>query len=117
MDPNQGMPYMLSVEEAKHRILGMFQPLEPERKPILQALGQVLAEDVVSTLDIPPLANSAMDGYAVQAADLVAASGENPVTLPVAFRLQAGDPATEPLAPGSAARIMTGAPLPAGARA
>ena len=48
----------------------------------------------------------------MRAADLVAASGKNPGTLPVAFRLQAGDPATEPLAPGSAARIMTGAPLP-----
>ena len=55
---------MLSVEEALERILGFFSVLDVERKPILDALGQVLAEDAVSQYDIPPLDNSAMDGYA-----------------------------------------------------
>ena len=64
---------MLSVEEAYERIMAHFSPLEPEEKPILQAMGQVLAEDVVAPFDLPPLANSAMDGYAVRHQDIVGA--------------------------------------------
>ena len=66
MNVETGLPYMLSVEDARERILNMFEVLETERKPLLDALGQTLAEDVSSTLDIPPLTNSAMDGYAVR---------------------------------------------------
>ena len=66
---------MLSVEEALGRILGFVDVLEPEERPVLDALGQVLAGDVVSPFDIPPLENSAMDGYAVQAASVEGASG------------------------------------------
>ena len=115
MDPNQGMPYMLSVEEAKRRILDMFQPLEPERKPLLEALGQVLAEDVVSTLDIPPLANSAMDGYAVQHASVEGATYDGPRTLRVIGYVAAGHLPQQEVVCGTTVRIMTGAPIPAGA--
>ena len=77
---------MISVEEALERILGFFHVLEPEEKPILDALGQVLAEDVVSHFDIPPLDNSAMDGYAVRAGSLKDATELSPVLLRVIER-------------------------------
>ena len=64
---------MISVEEALERILSYFERLEPETQPITDALGQVLAEDVRADFDIPPLDNTAMDGYAVIAADTAAA--------------------------------------------
>ena len=115
MDPNQDMSYMLSVEEALGRILDMFQSLEPERKPLLEALGQVLAEDVVSTLDIPPLANSAMDGYAVQYAAIEGVTLDNPKTLQVIGYLAAGQLPHQEVFSGTTVRIMTGAPIPHGA--
>ena len=71
---------MISVEEALEYILRHFKPLEPEEVEILEALDRVLAEDVYSDMHIPPFANSAMDGYAVRAADTGGASRENPVT-------------------------------------
>ncbi|KPK47238.1 MAG: hypothetical protein AMJ77_03810, partial [Dehalococcoidia bacterium SM23_28_2] len=74
---------MISVEEALERILGYASVLEPEEKPILEALGQVLAEDVFASFNIPPLDNSAMDGYALQAASTVGASPSAPVELGV----------------------------------
>ena len=115
MDPYQGMPYMLSVEEAQGRILEMFQPLESERKPLLEALGQVMAEDVVSTLDIPPLANSAMDGYAVQYQAIEGAIHDGPKTLRVIGYMAAGKLPHQEVVSGTAVRIMTGAPIPPGA--
>ncbi len=108
---------MLSVEEALERILGFFHPLEPEEKPILEALGQVLAEDVVSPLDIPPLDNSAMDGYAVQASSTAGASKGSPVLLRVVGAVAAGQLPQQEVTPGTAVRIMTGAPVPRGADA
>ena len=90
MDVNRGLPYMLSVEEAQARILGMFRTLESERKPLLDALGQVLAEDVVSTLDIPPLTNSAMDGYAVRYEAIAGATYDSPRELRVIGHLGCG---------------------------
>lgn len=101
----------LSVDEALGRILERFASLPAEEKPILDALGQVLDEDVRAPNDVPPFANSAMDGYAVRAADV----GVTPVRLPVAMEIPAGSAATARLMPGTVARIMTGAPLPAGA--
>ncbi len=85
--------------------------------PLADALGLVLAEDVVAPLSLPGFDNSAMDGYAVVADDVAAATPEQPVLLPVAEDIPAGrtDPLT--LKPGTAHRIMTGAPLPAGATA
>jgi molybdopterin molybdotransferase len=108
---------MISVEEALERILGSVSVLEPEEKPILDALGQVLAEDVTSDIDIPPLDNTAMDGYAVCAADTAGATPESPVSLRVVGELAAGYLYQGEVEPGSAVRIMTGAPLPPGADA
>ncbi|MEJ7655160.1 MAG: hypothetical protein WKH64_18410 [Chloroflexia bacterium] len=72
---------MLSVEEAAGRILAAFSRLDPEPTPILESLGLLLAEDVVATFDIPPLANSAMDGYAVRSEDVRGAGPESPAGL------------------------------------
>ena len=115
MDFLEGTPYMLSVEEARSRILDLFQPLESERKPILEALGQVLAEDVVSPMSIPPLANSAMDGYAVQSTGVSGATPNSPVSLRVIGQVAAGQLPNEEVVPGTAVRIMTGGPIPPGA--
>ena len=108
---------MISVDEALERILSYFDRLEPEERPVPDALGQVLAEDVESTLDIPPLDNTAMDGYAVRAADTEGASEANPVRLRVSGELAAGYIYDGEVTPGSAVRIMTGAPIPRGADA
>ena len=106
---------MLSVEDALDRILGYFDVLETERVPLLDALGQVLAEDATATHDIPPLDNSAMDGYAIQAASVSGASESSPVTLKVIGLVTAGDLPSDTVVPGTAVRIMTGAPVPVGA--
>ena len=108
---------MLSVEDALDRIMRHFRPLKAGRTPLLEAIGQVLAEDALATHDIPPLDNSAMDGYALQAADLRGASANNPITLKVAGSVAAGELPTVDVTPGSAVRIMTGAPVPDGADA
>jgi molybdopterin molybdotransferase len=108
---------MISVEEALERILSYVSVLEPEEKPILDALGQVLAEDITSDIDIPPLDNTAMDGYAVRAADTAGATPESPVHLQVLGELAAGYLYEGEVGPGTAVRIMTGAPLPPGADA
>lgn len=108
---------MLSVEQALELVLREFHPLEPEKAPILESLGRVLAKDVYADLNIPPHANSSMDGYAVRAADTAGASREAPVRLHVVADLPAGYVAEEELAPGTAIRIMTGAPIPRGADA
>lgn len=102
----------LSVEEAEARILEHVQPLEPEAVPILQALGRVLVEDVVAQAAIPPHDNSAMDGYAVRHADL---GGPGEIRLAVIGQVAAGAVWEGVLAAGQALRIMTGAPMPAGA--
>jgi molybdopterin molybdotransferase len=93
----------------------MFQALEAERKSLLEALGQVLAEDVVSTLDIPPLTNSAMDGYAVLYGDIAGATHDGPKELRVIGYLAAGQLPEQEVVDGAAVRIMTGAPIPPGA--
>ena len=108
---------MLSVEEALDRILDSVHVLDAEEKPLLEALGQVLAEDAISEYNIPPLDNSAMDGYAVKAADVVGASKDRPVTLEVVGTVAAGELPRDKVARGKAVRIMTGAPIPKGADA
>ena len=108
---------MLAVEEARRRILERFQPLAAESIPILEALDRTLAENVISDMDIPPLANTAMDGYAVRVADTANASAQNPVRLKVVADLAAGYVLDEPIPAGAAVRIMTGAPIPPGAEA
>lgn len=106
---------MLSVEEARERILAHCHVLEPEERGLLDVRGQVLSEDVYAPFDVPMVANSAMDGYAVRAEDAAGAAPERPVVLPVAGQVAAGYTAGGPLRPGSAIRIMTGAPIPEGA--
>ena len=108
---------MISVEEALEKVLSYVEVLEPERKPILDCLGQVLAEDVYSTIDIPPLDNSAMDGYALRAKDTRGASESSPRYVVVVGEVAAGSMPTKEVGPGMAIRIMTGAPLPEGADA
>lgn len=108
---------MISVDEALEYVLKHFVPLEPEEVEILDALDRVLAEDVYSDMDIPPFDNSAMDGYAVRAADTVGAGPQAPVTLRVIANLAAGYTTDLVVEPGTTIRIMTGAPLPAGADA
>ncbi|MFO0100346.1 MAG: molybdopterin molybdotransferase MoeA, partial [Betaproteobacteria bacterium] len=105
---------MLAVEEALARLLAQAQPLGQEDLPTLEAAGRVLAQPVRAAIDVPPMDNSQMDGYALRAAD--AAAGALPVRLPVSQRIAAGHPG-QPLAPQTAARIFTGAPLPPGADA
>jgi molybdopterin molybdotransferase len=108
---------MISVEEALEKVLSYVEVLQPERKPILDCLGQVLAEDVYSTIDIPPLDNSAMDGYALRAGDTRGASESSPRYLVVVGEVAAGSMPTKEVRPRTAIRIMTGAPLPEGADA
>jgi molybdopterin molybdotransferase len=108
---------VLSVEEALERVLSSFQVLGPERVPILESLGRVLAEDIPADVDIPPHTNSAMDGYAVLASDTVGATAESPRRLLVVGDLGAGYVSDKAVEPGTSIRIMTGAPLPNGADA
>ena len=110
--PEERRP-VLSVEEALEQILATVRVLEPERVPILEALGRVLAEEVAADRDIPPLPNSAMDGYAVRAADVAGV----PARLRVIAEAPAGRLCPVEVGPGTAVRIMTGAPIPAGADA
>ena len=106
---------MLSVGEAVERILADVHRLPTERVPVLDALGRVLARPLVAPLTLPPWDNSAMDGYAVRGDDVREASVGRPVVLPVGETVAAGGFPTRALAPGTATRIMTGAPLPEGA--
>jgi molybdopterin molybdotransferase len=108
---------MLSVEEARERILSYFSVLPAEATPLVDSLGQVTSEDLVASFDIPPLANSAMDGYAVLAKDTIGADKETPVELPVTGVVAAGQLPDHALEPGTAIRIMTGAPVPENADA
>jgi molybdopterin molybdotransferase len=106
---------MLSVEEALEKILQEVAPLEVESVPILDTLGQVLAEDIKSDINVPPLDNSAMDGYAVRAKDTQGASKDSPRFLRVIDTVMAGSIPQQQVVPGTAIRIMTGAPVPQGA--
>jgi molybdopterin molybdotransferase len=106
---------VISVEEALDKVLSYVNVLEAEEKPVLECLGQVLDEDIHSLIDIPPLDNSAMDGYAVKADDAAGASPSSPVTLAVIGEAKAGAVSKQEVTAHAAIRIMTGAPLPAGA--
>ena len=104
---------MLSFEEARQRVLARVEPLaEREQLAVKEALGRILAEDVRAPLDIPPLPNSARDGYALRAADLV---GSGSARLRVVAEVPAGEYSDREIKAGEAARIFTGAPLPPGA--
>src|SRR3712207_7798815 len=102
---------MLSLEAARERLLARAQPVGAERVPLADAVGRVLADPrVVAPVDVPPFPNSAMDGYAVRAAD-------TPGTLALAGEVAAGMATLPSVEPGRAVRIMTGAPIPPGADA
>ena len=106
---------MISVEEALGKILDFVGVLEEEEKPLLDGLGQVLAEDVYAPFDVPPQDNSAMDGYAAQAGSIEGASYEDPKILRVVGEIGAGSVPKVKVEPGTSVRIMTGASLPQGA--
>jgi molybdopterin molybdotransferase len=108
---------VLSVAEALERVLTGVPVLGAESVPLAEALGRVLADPVVSAREIPPWDNSAMDGYALRAADTQEASDANPVTLAVVGEVAAGRTAPREVEPGQAYRILTGAPMPAGSDA
>ncbi|MFN3974781.1 MAG: gephyrin-like molybdotransferase Glp [Dehalococcoidia bacterium] len=115
MEDHRHREPMLSVEEAQERILAHFAPLSLHEIPITDALGLALGEDVLSPVDVPPLDNSAMDGYAVRWEDIRGASPSSPRPLRVIGMVAAGQLPTQPVIPGTAIRIMTGAPIPPGA--
>src|SRR5438552_5982354 len=106
---------MLTPPEAARTILEHVAPLPTERRPLKEALDLVLAEDVVSPIDLPGWDNSAMDGYATRAADVSGATADRPVPLNVIETVPAGRFPAKAVGAGEAIRIFTGAPLPAGA--
>ena len=101
-----------SVEEARDEILRHFSPLSSETVPLMAALGRVLAEDARADIDVPPFANSAMDGYAVRGADVQSSTPDSPAILRIVGEVPAGGTSHTPVEPGTAIRIMTGAPMP-----
>ena len=113
-DNGHGHEDMLEVEEAFARIIAHFAPLDAVALPALECLGLALAEDITSPLNLPPLANSAMDGYAVLHADIAGADDNSP-TLSVISSVAAGQVSEDTVTAGNAIRIMTGAPVPDGA--
>lgn len=108
---------MSTVAEAQRRILDMVTPLGTESVALDDALGRVLAAPIVSSRTLPPFDNSGMDGYAVRMRDVAAASEASPVVLQVEGESRAGERPDAHLREGTAMRIMTGAPVPAGADA
>ncbi len=108
---------MLEVEEARARISAAITPLAGEMVPLRAAAGRVLAESVVAPLALPPFDNSAMDGYAVRAADVAGAGADSPVMLTQIGAVAAGATFTGTVEKGTCVRLFTGSPLPAGADA
>jgi len=108
---------LLPYDRAINELLSVAQPItESERVPVADARSRVMAEDVISTIDVPPADNSAMDGYALRFSDLARVAQQSPgrVVLPVSQRIPAGA-TPRPLQAGSAARIFTGSGIPSGA--
>jgi len=108
---------LLTVDEARARILSKFQPLSSELISLTQSANRILARDVIAADDLPLFDNSSMDGFAIRALDSSNAAPASPLTLSVVADIPAGSSPTIFLAPGQAARIMTGAKLPKGADA
>lgn len=113
--PGSPLSTWISVDDALARVLHGAGPLGVEQVALLDAPGRVLANDVVADADTPPFRNSAMDGYAVRAADILGASTDRPIKLAVIADAPAGYAPRAGVRPGTAIRIMTGAPLPPGA--
>lgn len=111
------MAEMISLEEARELVLSHVSLMPAEKVGLLDAAGRVAAEDLRSDIDVSPFAHSAMDGFALHAADIAAATEDAPVELAVIAEIAAGDAFEGIIAPGECVRIMTGAPLPADADA
>ena len=108
----------ISLDEARRRLQANIHPLErTERVALADAGGRVVAADVFSSIDVPPFARSAMDGYAVRAVDVAAASREAPVTLRILDRVYTGQESAVTIHAGACTEIATGAPMPNGADA
>jgi molybdenum cofactor synthesis domain-containing protein len=108
----------ISLDEARARLASHVRPIaRTEQVPLASALGRVAASDVASAIDVPPFARSAMDGYAVVAADTAGATGTSPRRLRIVERIYTGAPPRETIVSGTCAEIATGAPLPKGANA
>jgi len=108
---------LLSVDQARQRILSHFQPVTTETLPLTGCSNRVLAQDIRAANDLPPFDNSSMDGFAVRAEDVKEAAAASPRSLRVIADIPAGSHPTVSLGAGEAARIMTGAPTPPGADA
>jgi molybdopterin molybdotransferase len=108
---------MISIDDARAFVLGQVRVLEAASAPLADSLGLVIAEDVTAGEDVPPFENTAVDGYAVRAADTALASAATPVEFDVVDEIPAGKAPSVPVGPGQAIRIMTGAPTPPGADA
>src|SRR4051795_3592498 len=108
-------PGLRSVADHRARILETIEPLADFPQPLMETVGLAAAEDVVAEVALPSFDNSGMDGYAVRAEDVQGATDESPVHLPVVGEIGAGQGGLMALAPGTAAKIMTGAPVPTGA--
>lgn len=106
---------LISVDDHLARILGSVEPLPDFPQPLMDALGLAAAEDVVAPIGLPSFDNSAMDGYAVRHEDVARAGEQSPVHLPVVGEIGAGQAQLLAMSPGTAVKIMTGAPMPAGA--
>ena len=108
---------LLTVEDHLEKILRGIGPLGAYDQPLVESLGLPLFEEYVSTTDLPRFANSAMDGYALRSEDVVGATRDTPVTLPVVGEIAAGSAKPFAISAGTAVKIMTGAPIPRGADA
>ncbi len=111
------MSDLLNVDEALMRILNSVERIDDEQISLEDALGRVLFSEVIAQENLPPFANSSMDGYAVRAEDTVSAGKDHPFSLSVIMDIPAGVSPTGKLEAGQCARIMTGAPVPEGADA
>jgi molybdopterin molybdotransferase len=110
-------PELLPVEDHLERVLSSIEPMVPFEHPLMDAIGLPVAQDVVAPLALPVFDNSGMDGYAVAFRDVAAATEERPVHLPVVGEIAAGQTTIFTMTPGTAVRIMTGAPVPEGCTA
>ena len=108
---------MIEVEDAQQRIISTITPVAPETVPLHAALGRVLAQNIVAPISLPTFDNSAMDGYAVQAADVLHVGPSTPARLRCVGSVPAGATFPETVQPQTCVRIFTGSPLPAGADA
>ena len=106
------MAEMISLEEARELVLSQVAPLPVETVGLLDAVGRVAADDLKSDIDVSPFAHSAMDGFALHAAELEGATAEAPVEMDVIAEIAAGETYEGPIEEGQCVRIMTGAPLP-----